>query len=238
MAYEGLVKLLVEDLKLKRPPIGMAFLAQPPPGVMHYGEAVPSACSFWRVAQDLLFYTTPEDHYNCPIGALTQGFQLPDEVMQQATTLIESMGKLRYLQSDEVASIPLLKKGHQVVVYGPLKEFETIELEVALLIGTPYQAMILSEATEVTSWSRSLQAHVMGRPACAVIPGALAHESSQLSMACMGARTFAGLKDEELILAIPARELAALERKLSEILAANADMRSFYQEQKSRFTSA
>ena len=66
----------------------------------------------------------------------------------------------------------------------------------------------------------------MGRPACAVIPGALAHESSQLSMACMGARMFAGLKREELILAISARELADLERKLLEILEANSGMKA------------
>jgi ribonuclease PH len=52
--------------------------------------------------------------------------------------------------------------------------------------------------------------------ACAVIPSALKSEVAAISVGCMGARTFADLREEELLVAVPASALATLAERRHE----------------------
>ncbi len=234
MPYSDIVRLLKEDLKLAHTPIGMAFRKEPPPGMRRYAEAVPTACTFWKAAERALFYATAEDHYNCPIGAITLGFDIPDAVMQSALALIGQMGKLDYFHEAEVGNVPAVPKGHQVIVYGPLQEFEGLGADLALLIVTPWQAMLVSEATGGAAWEGGTPAAILGRPACAVIPSAL-HRNAAASYACMGARTFAGIGEQELLQVVPEAVLPRLAEQLPKILAANAAMKEYYAAKKAQF---
>ena len=54
-------------------------------------------------------------------------------------------------------------------------------------------------------------------------------------MACMGARTFAGIRDEEVLISIPARALVELRNRLPVILDANVGMKKFYDTHKGNF---
>jgi uncharacterized protein (DUF169 family) len=222
-------------LKLSHAPVGIAFLDEAPGGVKHYEEAVPSACTFWKAAERELFYTTASDHYNCPIGAITQGFQIPQPVSANAMELIGMMGKISYLEAAEASHVPTVEKKHKVIVYGPLKEFGEIQPDVVLLVATPLQAMMISEASGVASWGTGHESRTLGRPACAVIPSSLKSNDTTISMACMGARTFAGIKDEEVLISIPARALVELQNRLPVILEANVDMKKFYDTHKGNF---
>jgi hypothetical protein len=57
---------------LKRRPVALAFLDAAPLGVERFKGMEPSGCSFWRLAADgRVFYTVPENHFNCPVGAYT-----------------------------------------------------------------------------------------------------------------------------------------------------------------------
>ncbi|HTV53933.1 MAG TPA: DUF169 domain-containing protein [Terriglobia bacterium] len=231
-------RLLEEGLSLSHPPIGMSFLQEPPTGIQRYSEAVPTACSFWKAAQTSLFYATAEDHYNCPIGAITQGFQPPEEVMHQAMDLIDRMGKIQYFEVGEVPNVPAVEKPHQVVVYGPLKSFEKLSPDVVMMICTPSQAMLFSEATGDVAWrGPGTETHVFGRPACAVIPRALKDSATAVSLGCMGARTFAGIQDHELLVAVPADRLAETRNRLDTVLAANKEMRKYYADRKSQYAA-
>ncbi len=235
MSYGEMVRLLKEELKLTHVPVGMAFVKDPPQGIPRYAEAVPTACSFWKAAERALFYATAEDHYNCPIGAITQGFSIPSEVMQNALALIGQMGKLEYFREAEVRNVPTVQKEHRAIVYGPLEDFESLAADLALLIASPFQAMLISEATGGAAWEGGTPAAILGRPACAVIPSALKENAVASSYACMGARTFAGIGEGELIQAIPAAVLPRLADQLPKILAANAAMKEYYAERKARF---
>ncbi|MGH9327126.1 MAG: DUF169 domain-containing protein [Terriglobia bacterium] len=238
MDYADVAKLLVNSLGLMRPPIGLAFLPEPPEGIPRYGQAVPTACTFWKAAETSLFYATAEDHYNCPIGAITQGFQPPPDVMQQGMALIGQMGKIGYFDAAEVSNVPTVEKPHQVIVYGPLGSFKTVLPELALIICSPFQAMLLSEAAGAMVWrGGGKEMHLFGRPACAVIPSALQDAAASASLGCMGARTFAGIQEHELLVAIPSSCLAETAQKLAVMLVANAEMKSFYSSHKSRFES-
>lgn len=235
MTFRLLAETLVRDLHLSRAPIGIAFLKSPPDGVARYGEAAPSACAFWKAAESRLFYATAEDHYNCPIGAITQGFPLPQPVGEQAISLIEQMGKLAYFEAVEAERVPKVEKGHSVVVYGPLGEFSDLEPDLALIVCTPFRAMMISETTSAVSWSGGVPGRIHGRPACAVIPSALASGATSASLGCTGARTFADIRDEDMLVAVPASALPALAERLPVILKANASMKDYYREQRARF---
>ncbi|MGH9407763.1 MAG: DUF169 domain-containing protein [Terriglobia bacterium] len=236
MNFAEITKAITEGLGLARPPIGLAFLVEPPAGIPRYSEAVPSACSFWKMAGASLFYATAEDHYNCPIGAMTQGFKPPADVMEQAMALIGEMGKIRYFDAVEVENVPGVEKPHQVIVYGPLASFGALAPDVAMIICTPFQAMLLSEATGSFAWKGAgKEAHLFGRPACAVIPSALKESAPAASLGCMGARTFAGIAESEMIVAIPAVKLGDLTGASAQILRANSEMRRFYETKRSQF---
>ncbi|HET9179473.1 MAG TPA: DUF169 domain-containing protein [Terriglobia bacterium] len=237
MAYAQFAESLVQKLKLSRTPVGIAFLDQAPRGVKHYDQAVPSACTFWRAAERELFYATAADHYNCPIGAITQGFQVPQPVSEKAMELIGMMGKISYLEAAEAGNVPAVEKKHNVVVYGPLRDFAEIQPDVALLIATPFQAMLISEASGVASWGMGHESRMLGRPACAVIPASMKSNDATISMACMGARTFADIRNEEVLISVPARALVDLQSRLPVVLDANVGMEKFYDGHKRNFAS-
>jgi len=237
LAYEAFADSLAQKLGLNHAPIGIAFLEEAPGGVKHYEEAVPSACTFWKAAEQELFYATASDHYNCPIGAITQGFQIPQPVSDSAMSLIQMMGKISYLEAAEASNVPTVEKKHSVIVYGPLKDFGEIKPDAVLLICTPFQAMMVSEASGVASWGTGHESRTLGRPACAVIPSSLKSNDATVSMACTGARTFADIKDEEVLISIPSRALVDLQSRLPIILDANVNMKQFYETHKGNFTS-
>lgn len=235
MDHVHFAKNIKEQLGLARSPLGLAFLDEPPAGVPRVAQAAPSACAFWKAAETALFYATAEDHYNCPIGAITQGFDLPQAVMEQGMELIGQMGRIQYFAGSEVQHVPKVTKPHRVVVYGPLESFTSFSPDLALIVCSPYQAMLLSEITGAAAWQGKEGAHIFGRPACAVIPRALSEGSFAASLACKGARTFAGIGDSELLLAIPGGRLQEAEVRLSAVLRANAEMQRYYDGRKAQF---
>ena len=80
--------------------------------------------------------------------------------------------------------------------------------------------------------------NVLGRPGCAVLPLTLKTGMATLSFGCKGNRTFTGLSDSEMYVAIPGDKWAAVAEKLVETNAANASMGTFYQGRKAEFAAA
>ena len=47
----------------------------------------PSGCSFWRLAAEgRTFYTVPENHFNCAVGAYTHNIALSPDRKKKLTT--------------------------------------------------------------------------------------------------------------------------------------------------------
>jgi uncharacterized protein (DUF169 family) len=217
-------------LALSTPPVALAFVTEPPDGVPMTDRVVPSSCAFWRQAEQGVFYASAEQHFNCPVGAMVMGFELPASLQEQLGGLVGKMGECGYLSPDEAASIPSVGRGSAGIVYGPLAAFP-MNPDVVLVWLTPVQAMLLSEAAGGASWSTP-PATVTGRPACAALPLAMANDSTSLSLGCMGMRTFTEVADDRLLAAIPASRVDELVGRLEGTMAANEQMRSFYQEHK------
>ena len=76
----------------------------------------------------------------------------------------------------------------------------------------------------------NLATPALGRPGCAVLPMALNSGSSALSFGCKGNRTFTGLPEEELYLAIPGTKWDGMVDVLRTIANANATMEAHYKQ--------
>lgn len=222
-------------LHLAQPPVGLAFVDTVPEGVPSANRKVPSACSFWRLAEQGVFYAGAEDHQECPIGMLTMGFLMPANDQKRAQALVETMASVEYFSPDEVAALPVVEKPHQSIVYGRLDQFPG-EAEVVLCILNTQQAMLVAEALGNLSWLQSGQS-AFGRPTCAVIPRAIKTGAPSMSFGCVGARTYINLTPGEVVLTLPASEFAGLVKRLEVIVHANEALAPYHQGQKEKFNA-
>src|SRR5215467_1400595 len=95
--YQDLAKRFHDLLKLKQSPIGLAFVDNVPVEVQQTDARVPSACTFWRLAEQGVFYAAAEDHQECPIGMMTMGFTMPEASQQRAQALVQTMADMNWL---------------------------------------------------------------------------------------------------------------------------------------------
>ena len=66
-------------------PVAVAFLEAEPATVKKYEGTQPSGCSFWRLAAEgRIFYTVPENHFNCAVGAYTHNIALSPDREKEA----------------------------------------------------------------------------------------------------------------------------------------------------------
>ena len=214
--------------QLSRPPVAVAFLSAPPAGVERIDRSAAAGCGYWKHASDgHAFYTTPEDHQNCPVGAFTHGVALPPAKVEELQSLMGTMIQLQYLRSDEVAGIPHREEPLQVAAYATLDR-ATFTPDLVIFRGNARQIMLLSEAARAAAAFESGTA--MGRPACAMLPQALGSAAAVASVACIGNRVYTELGDDELCLAVPAKALDATLGKLETILTANAELEKFHRQ--------
>ena len=223
-------------LGLDVPVIGLAFVDGAPAGVPQVAQQVPAACSFWRAAETSVFYAPAAAHFNCPVGAMTMGFELPEEVQQQLLGAVAMMCEAGYLSPDEPAKIPTTGRKAAGIVYGPLAALP-VEPDLLMLWLTPRQAMLYSEAVGTSRWTTAEPATVWGRPACAALPSAMTTGRSSLSFGCTGMRTFTGVREDRLLAALPGHQAGELADALAVVTRANTTMLAYYEERKAAFTS-
>lgn len=230
-AIQGKLSSLKESLGLPRSPVGIAFVDHPPEGVGRSDMPVPSACSFWRLAEQRVFYASEAEHFNCPIGVMTMGFQIPDDRREEAQTILQTMLHLDYITPEEASSIPSVSKGHKGIIYGPL-HLMPVEPDVAVFFCQPSQAMLLVEASGGVNW-KGPGITAMGRPTCAAIPVALQAGKLSVSMGCVGFRVYTGTPEGEMVIAVPGPEISRLLDRLDTIMAANNALREFHTQRRS-----
>lgn len=221
-------------LGLDSPPIALAFAGTAPAGVEVFTGEVPSACVFWRRAESSVFYAPAERHMNCPIGAMTMGFEMPEGVQAELMGLVSKMCELGYISPQEPEKIPTNGRKPTGIIYGPLRDFP-VEPDVVLIWLTPRQAMLYNEAVGDSRWTTASPTTVRGRPACAALPQALSSSQATLSLGCMGMRTFTEVSDDRLLAVLPGNRAGDLADSLGSIIKSNDAMESFYRQHKARF---
>src|SRR4051812_8525719 len=129
------------------PPIAVAFLKDPPPGVEKWSAGeVPAGCKFWRFAfEGRTFYTEPPDHYNCAVGAHTHAISQPphrEGILEDTVGFMVGNG---YLEMAEVPKIPVIPTTPNYIAYGPVAS-APFAPDVVLIAAKPYTAMLVYEA--------------------------------------------------------------------------------------------
>jgi len=228
---------ITSSLELDETPIAIAFTNSPPDGVRTLADVVPSACSLWRLAADSVFYATAESHYNCPIGTMTMGFELPEQVAEDLQAVVGLMSTEGYLAEGEPAKIPIVERSVKGIVYGPLGDFP-MDPDLALLWLSPAQAMLVAEAAGSVQWTSLTPAQVYGRPACTALPLALNGRHPAISFGCTGMRTFTAVSGDRLLAALPGLDLTEFTDALVATAAVNQKMRAVYDERNAPFISA
>ncbi|WP_194904245.1 DUF169 domain-containing protein [Catenulispora rubra] len=235
MDHATTAQKLTDLLALSHPPVALAFVETPPEGLAEAGAPVPSACTFWRQAEHGTFYAAAAAHYNCPVGSMVMGFELPAPVNEQLGGLVQSMCDAQYLSMDEAAKIPTVGKNSAGIVYGPLHEFP-VPPDLVLLWVNVAQAMIYSEAAGRAAWT-STPMDVTGRPGCAALPLALNAGQPGMSLGCAGMRTFTEIGDELTLAALPGSALDGFLESLAKTVESNTAMRAFYSQHKASITA-
>jgi uncharacterized protein (DUF169 family) len=230
-------RILIGGLQIERSPVAVAFVDAPPDGVEVTTATEPSACTFWRRAEHGLFYAAADRHQECGVGAMTMGFEVPEERMPAAMELIGTMVEMGYLSMAETAHLPRVQKPHRGVLYGPLASFP-IEPDLTLAIVTPAQGMLLAEASDAVSLREQPGLPTMGRPACAAVAWAANQQTVAMSLGCIGARTYVEVPDDRAIVVIPGAALDGVAERLGTVAKANRDLAAFHQKKKADYAAA
>ncbi len=237
MQYTELAESLNDRLSLQMPPIALAFVTKPPPGVPVIGSfSAPSSCALWRRAETEVFYAPAEAHFNCPLGAMVMGFRLPDAQMQQLTEAVQMMCGLSYVRDEEVERVPKMATVSAGIVYGPLGRFP-VKPDAVLLWVTPQQGMMMSECCGLVNWAAT-PAGMFGRPGCASIPTAVAAGRAAQSFGCIGMRINTGVPQELFLMVLPAAVLENVGRDLERTCAVNGQLEAYYRERAARLSAA
>jgi uncharacterized protein (DUF169 family) len=225
MDYRGIEESLKKSLGLRTRPVSVKFQEEAPASVPKFQGTEPSGCSFWRLAAGgRTFYTVPSDHYNCPIGSHTHNITLPPERMQELAQTLSFIVGIGYLKMEEVPGIPRLPRTPGVVVYSPLSD-TPVDPDVVMIACTPWQAMLIEEAAMRAGSAAKFP--ILGRPTCAAIPAAIL-QGVVASAGCIGNRVYTGLKDEELYVAVPGRDLKRVTEEIETIAAANSQLAEYH----------
>jgi uncharacterized protein (DUF169 family) len=219
---------ILSTLQLKSAPVAIAFLATPPPGVPRIDRPRPAGCGYWKEASEgRAFYTTAQDHTNCPIGAFTHGVELSAEKAVELQALFGTMIELKYLKGEEIPLIPHRTAPMQVAAYAPLAS-SPFAPDMVVFRGNVRQIMLLSEAARAAGVFE--RGTVMGRPACAMLPQVLQSGTAAASVGCIGNRVYTDLPDDELYLTVPGTKLPDVLDELGTIVHANAELEKFHRQ--------
>ena len=207
-----------------RRPVAVTFLEETPKDAKKFAGTEPSGCSFWRLAAEgRTFYTVPENHFNCAVGAYTHNIALSPEREKETEQTLEMMFALGYVKPEEVPQIPRLAKTPKAILYAPLGD-STGQPDVVLFAVNPAGAMLLQEAANRAGVGSGAPA--LGRPTCMALPASLQH-GTMTSLGCMGNRVYTGLGEDEMYVVLRGKDLPAVVAALQTIGEANVALRDY-----------
>src|SRR5579862_3177343 len=201
---QELERQVASFVKMNRRPIAVSFLDAEPADAQRFDGSEPSGCSFWRLAAaGKTFYTVPEQHFNCAVGAYTHNIPLSADREKETEQTLKFMFDLGYVKPEEVPQIPRLAKTPKAIRYSPLGDASATP-DVVLFACKPAVAMLLNEATGRAGVPSGAPA--LGRPTCMALPASMQH-GTLTSFGCIGNRVYTGLEEDELYIVVRGSDL-------------------------------
>jgi uncharacterized protein (DUF169 family) len=234
--WNGIERAFTQGLALDLPPVAVSFADTVPADVRKFEGAVPSSCTFWKLAATAparqgAFYTVPADHQNCPIGAHTHNVPQADggAMLKQMLGMMSGMG---YVKMEEVPGIPRWSKSPAAVVYARLGETPRTP-DVIIFACRPTAAMYLGEAARSAGAASSLPP--LPRPTCMAIPAAAANGAT-MSLGCIGNRVYTGVGDDHIYMMVRGADAEKIAGALGGIRDANEKLAAFHSERRPGLT--
>jgi uncharacterized protein (DUF169 family) len=222
-SWKALEEKITRIVKQGRRAVAVSFRDSEPADVKKFDGTEPSGCSFWRLAAGKRFYTVPENHFNCAVGAYTHNIELAPEREKETEQTLKMMFDLGYVKQEEVPQIPRLAKAPKAIVYSPLGDAPG-EPDVVLFAVQPAGAMLLQEAANRAGVGAGAPA--LGRPTCMALPASLQH-GTITSLGCIGNRVYTGLGEDEMYVVIRGKDLARVVDALQTIGSANVALENY-----------
>lgn len=214
--------------------VAVTFLDAPPSSAPQFDGSQPSGCSFWRLAAaGRTFYTVPENHFNCAVGAYTHNISLSPDREKETEQTLKMMFDLGYVKPEEVPQIPRLPKAPKAILYSPLGDAPSVP-DVVLFAAKPAGAMLLNEAAHRAGVGVGVP--TLGRPTCMALPATLQH-GAITSFGCIGNRVYTGLGEDELYVVVRGSDLSRVADALSTITSANSALREYATGRRSQLSS-
>ncbi len=235
VSWKELEQSIAAVVKPGRRAVAVTFLDAPPSGVTKFDGTEPSSCSFWRLAAEgRTFYTIPENHFNCAVGAYTHNIALSPDREKETEQTLKMMFDLGYVKPEEVSQIPRLANSPKAILYSPLSDATAVP-DVVLFACRPAGAMLLQEAANRAGVGTGAPA--LGRPTCMALPASLQH-GTITSLGCIGNRVYTGLTEEELYVVVRGKDLAAIANALKTIESANSALLNYAKGRRDELASA
>ena len=232
--WRELEQQILKVIKTSVRPVAVAFLEAGPAGVKKFEGTKPSGCSFWRLAAGgRTFYTIPENHFNCAVGAYTHNIALSPEREKETEQTLKMMFDLGYVKPEEMPQIPRLAKAPKAIVYSPLAD-APVDPDVVLFALRPAAAMLLQEATGRAGVGAG--APSLGRPTCMALPASLQY-GAIASLGCIGNRIYMGLDEDEMYVVLRGKDLASIAEALHVISGANGALRDYARGRREQLSS-
>ena len=209
-------------LRLERSPVAIKFVTEQEaaPSLPRANEWVPSSCAFWNLASQRTFFTTPGQHLNCSVGAVTHGVKEPEEALPgcgcEDVDLLVSIGRIT---EEDLRTLPRLEQRPSAVAYGPLESFPA-DPDLVLFFAEAKGAQMVLDAAK----RAGVRVELQGMPTCAGIPMALRNGSVVIGLGCSTSRLRASYGDHELVVFIPFCVLEKLLVALEAVVTADRAM--------------
>ena len=214
--FGNLGKRLESALALSKPIVAISFNPDVTK-LRRSTDVVESSCVFWAKALDGAFYTTPDQHLHCSVGAVTHGYRLAkDSVPGSGLDDINLLAKVGWIGKDDILGLPALPlEVQRNIGYAPLNETPFVP-DVVLMWCSSQQAALIKEAAP--------DSKVTVKPTCQGLP--LANEGDVvIGLGCTASRTRSGYSDSEIVVTVNARRLKEFVEYIERIASADAKVK-------------
>ncbi|MDA4137443.1 MAG: DUF169 domain-containing protein [Thaumarchaeota archaeon] len=206
--FNSLGRRLESALGLSKPIVAVSF-SPDTTKVRRSTDVVESSCVFWTKALDGAFYTTPDQHLHCSVGAVTHGYRAAKDSLPGAGLAdIDLLTSVGWIGKNDILGLPHLPlEAQRNIGYAPLDNSPFIP-DVVLLFVDSQQAALIKEAAP--------DSKVTVKPTCQGLP--LANEGDVvIGLGCTASRTRSGYDESEIVVTINAKKLAGFVERLEKI---------------------
>lgn len=215
--FNDLGKRLESALGLSKPIVAVTFKPDVTK-LKRSTEVVESSCVFWTKALDSAFYTTPDQHQRCSIGAVTHGYRLAkDTVPGSGLADIDLLSSVGWIGKGDILGLPSLPlEAQRNIGYAPLDKAPFVP-EVVLLFADSQQAALVKEAAP--------ESRVTVKPTCQGLP--LANEGDVvIGLGCTASRTRSGYATSEIVVTLNAKKLKLFVERIEKIASIDAKVKA------------